>query len=432
MRCRRFEDRQTPWHGRRLLAFLGLSRAGQAALGLAQLSALARILPPSEFALVASAIAISAYLQISSEPAILGYQRLGRHHRSEDFDPSGPRASAAGFLLLWSGFVPVGVVIVALSIGQPLTGLAVAAWAVSLVQIRWVSIQYLNWSDQQGFATTTLVNSLARTSAMISAAWVLQDGAATLLAGALGAWLVTFVGGPTLRPLVLAPGRYRSLMSVGLPLTLSAVAVTSLTNWPTLVGSRELTTEVFAAFAAQSGLASAAYGASIGFMLVFGFPRAKVAWDTGYGQAAHQVVTRYLGYLALGSALLAGIFLFFGEDVTRALLGATYAGRVVPTSVIAVSTLASVSVVASWLLQLNFEQRRLGTIDVSAALAQIPVVWAGTVHFGLPGLLAAMALAQGARAVATVFMSGTTGRWRALLLISFALALLVAMVSQLN
>lgn len=123
------------------------SRMVSAALGILQLSLGARLLSPSEYGAAAVAIAFAAIASTAFEPPILGYQRLGSHVRDTTGHNDGPRAAARASLTLMAGCGLAVFAAMSLVGGSPLYYLATGIWILSLVQLRWVTVQYLNWGS---------------------------------------------------------------------------------------------------------------------------------------------------------------------------------------------------------------------------------------------------------------------------------------------
>ena len=379
---------------RGLKVYLAGSRVLTAILGLVQLSALARILPTESYAVVAAAIAAAAYVQLTGEPAILGYERLGHHERASDFRPRGARSVASTVLLLIWFIVLLSAFVWGLLRRDTWMAMGVALWAVSLVQLRWVSTQYLNWGAQARYATTTLVNSAARTACVLFAAMAGGRPETILICGAMGSIVATALVSPSARPFSLDRVGLRTLVVVGLPLTAASAARTSLAAWPMLAGARQLDVDAFASFAAQWSLSTAVWGATIGFVLLFGFPQAKRLWDTRDLSGSYAVTARYLGYVSLAGPALMFLWLITGQLITARLLGAGYAGVVVPVWSTAVGCLASVANVVAWDVQLRYKQNALARATVAAALIQVPLVVLLTHLLGLGGVLISVATVQ--------------------------------------
>lgn len=408
-----------------MTVYLGSTRATAAFVGVIQMSLLARILPTDQYGVMAAAVALSTYLQLLGEPAVLSYRRLGHHERSQDSEPGAARSSSFTVLAILAVVVPVVSVVWGVLVGPLWLSVGAGLWVVSLVQLRWVSIQLLNWYEQQAYANLLLVNGTSRMVAMALTAWFSRDAAVTLMAGAVASFAATAVTTPPRPPMKVRRSGMRAVMVVGLPLAASAAAVTSLSSWPTLAGARSLEVEDFAAYAAQATLAAAFFGSTVGFVLEFGFPQAKRYWDTGSVRGADSVVLRFLMYLGGLGATQVLLFWVFGDWLTRLFLGPKYVGHVIPAATVAVSCLAGLSILLSWVLTLRFRQRVLAAIDVGAALIQVPAVWFATDRWGLPGLILGACAVQSARALVVAGMDrSSAARWS----IPLNLAMLVAAV----
>lgn len=376
----------------RLRAYLLSSRVSSSLLGLAQLSVLARVLPAEQFALVAAATAAATYMALLGEPAVLGYERLGKHAREHDSTTGESRSVAHTVTMLLMVVAPTIAVLIGLVMGKPLCSLVVALWAVSLVQLRWVSVQYLNWQEQSHFATAMLVNSAARASGMLIAGVTTGDGVLVLLVGAVASLIATVFVSPRRAGLSLNRPALRLLLKVGAPLTIASAAVSSMGSWPTLAGNALLPSETFANYVAQASLAGSFFGVTVGFVLVFGWPQAKKAWDEGDSEGALDVIARYTRYtLVLGGAAVV-LFWIFGDLITRILLGPNYVGHLIPSYVTSLACVSAIAGLNSWYLRLNYRQNWWAGIAVTAALFQIPLVWFATQQAQLLGLMLAMAL----------------------------------------
>lgn len=402
--------------------FLFVARIASAGLSLVQISSVARLLVPSEYAIVATASALSGYFMLLAEPPILGYERRGHHDRAVDLQDTPEAARPAALSQLAAiGFVLVaGLVVWAVVAGDP--GLAVAAgvWAVSLVQLRWVSVQYLMWNEQQSYGLVLMVNSFSRVVAMVGAAAVTRDGAWTLIVGAVGSIIATALVSPRWRPVHWNTSGWGPLARVGLPLTVASAAWVSLTNWPTLLGSWSLPTDEFAAYAAQTALATAITGVTIGFITVFGFPQAKRAWDSGDPSGAGRVERRYFGYIAALTPVMALVAWFAGDTLTRLVLGPQYVGHVVLTVGILYLAVRSMTNVAGWILRLDYKQTLVATISVVSALAQAALTWLMIDRFGLPGLLIAVTVVFALQALAVVAFARLAHRWQEIIFVILA------------
>lgn len=410
--------------GTRLRVFLMATRFATACFGLLQLSLLARLLPTAEYAVMAAAMAVSAYMNLLAEPAILGYERLGNHVRAKDLSASPSAARPAALSQLTSvALIALGALAIwAVATGEPWLAAGSVLWAASLVQIRWVSVQYLLWGEQQAFGFTMFVNSLSRFVAVVGAAYFFRDGYITLVVGALASIVATALVSPPWRPLRWNKEGWVELARVGLPLTLAAVAWVSLNAWPTLVGSRLLDVEVFASYVAQASLGGALYGVTVGFIVVFGFPQAKRAWDSGQPEVARKVQRRFFGYVVALIPALALLTWFAGDVLTRVILGPKYVGHVVMTVVLLSASLQAMSNIAGWLLRLDFRQRLVATITLSAAAIQLGLTWYLTNQYQLTGLMFSVLLVFAVQAVAIIVSSRPT-RWGEQLAFVFAVAI---------
>lgn len=409
--------------GSRLKAFLLASRLATATFGLLQLSLVARLLPPPEYAAMAAATAVSAYLNLVAEPAILGYERLGNHDRGKDLasGPSAARPAALSQLTTVAVLGLAGLAVWALVAGEPWLAAGSVLWAASLVQMRWVSVQYLLWNEQQAFGLTMLVNSFSRLVAVVGAAYFFRDGYITLVVGALASIVATAIVSPPWRPMQWNKAGWGELARVGLPLTLAAVAWVSLNAWPTLVGSRLLDVDVFASYVAQASLGAALYGVTVGFVVVFGFPAAKRAWDSGDQWAARHVQRRFFGYEVALVPALALFTWFAGDWLTRLVLGPKYVGHTIMTVVLLAAALQAMSNIAGWLLRLDFRQRLVASITLSAAALQLGLTWYLTSRYELPGLMFSVLLVFTMQAIATILTSRPI-RWGEQLAFVFALS----------
>lgn len=398
--------------GGRLRAFLLATRLATACFGLLQLSLLARLLPSAEYAVMAAAMAVSAYMNLIAEPAILGYERLGNHDRAKDLSASPSAARPAALSQLTSvAILALGAMAIwAAATGEPWLAVGSVLWAASLVQIRWVSVQCLLWGEQQAFGLTMLVNSASRFVAVVGAAYFFRDGYVTMVVGALASIAATALVSPPWRPLNWNKEGWFELARVGLPLTLAAAAWVSLNAWPTLVGSRLLDVDVFASYVAQASLGGALYGVTVGFIVVFGFPQAKRAWDSGQPDVARKVQRRFFGYEVALVPALALLTWFAGDLLTRIILGPKYVGHVITTVVLLSASLQAMSNIAGWLLRLDFRQRLVATITLSAAAIQIALTWQLTSKYLLPGLMFSVLLVFALQAIAIIVASRPT-RW---------------------
>ena len=273
---------------------------------------------------------------------------------------------------------------------QFLLSLAVGLWVISLVQLRWASVQYLNWQEQQSFGTLVPLNSVVRAVGLVAAALVFRNATATLLIGAIVSVVSTAALSPERPPVAFRRLGIGPLLRLGVPLALASAAVTSLGAWPTLVATRVLSVEEFASFAAQSGLAAAAFGSIVGFVAVFGFPQAKRAWDTGETALADRVVLRFFGYTAGLGWLMLVAFWLFGDSITSILLGPKYSGHAIPTATVGVACIYAVSGLYGWRLRLEFRQNLIALVSISTALVQLPVVFLSADRMGTTGLLASV------------------------------------------
>lgn len=393
--------------GTRLRAYLAFTRASAAAFGLLQLSVLARLLPASEYAIVAASIAVAAYFQLLGEAPISGYQRLGNHRKEQDSEPGGARSSADSVLMSLAVVIPLGGALWGAVTDSFLLSVAIALWVVSLIQVYWSSVQYLNWQQRSKFGTLQLVNSAMRTLSLSAGAYAFGEAAPALMLGSIASIAATALVSPRRPPFRLDRRGIRVVLAVGIPMTVVVAATTSLANWPTIVGSRVLPVTTFASYAAQSSLAAAAYGTVVGFILVFGFPSAKQAWDSGDRVGAEAVVSTYLKYVAVLGPLIAAAFWVMGDFVTGLLLGSDYSGHAIPAASVAVGAINSVCMVLGWVLRLQFRQNALAAVAVGAALVQLPLCWWATTAFGIHGLLVSMGVVASVQVLAILAVGRT-------------------------
>lgn len=408
--------------GSGLRIYLALTRITAAVFGVLQLSVIARMLPADQFALVAGAMALAAYVQLTAEPAILGYQRLGHQDPKEDGE-RGEARSASQSLLLGLGVITVGIAIAwGAFVGPFGLTIAFALWTISVVQMRWASIQLLNWQRQARFGTLLMINSAARTLSMAAGAWYFRGAPQTLILGSLGSILAVMIVGPGHAPIAYGRASIKRVLEVGISLSLVAVAAASLSNWPTLVGSRLLPINTFASFIAQWNLAVAAHGATVGFVVVLGLPDAKKSWDSGHGEGANAIALRYVRYVGFGTTAILTTLWLVGNPLTSVLLGPRYAGQAILVVAVATSSVRSICSIATWRFQFKYWQRRLAVIAISVAFLQLPVVWWLSDGFGLLGLLVGVSLVNAAYAVTVIFC----GRGGSRLIMTLYIAVMLA------
>ncbi len=397
-------DRGPTMDGNRLKVYLVVARVVASASGLVQLGVLARLLSAEEFGIVAVAIAVSAYVQMLGEPLIVGYERLGHSVQREDSGVGAPRSAAHTGLMSLAVIVPVLAMAVGVIVGEMWIGLAIGVASVSAAQTRWVTLQYLNWDNQQAFGTATMVNGVSRLGFTVGIAAITRDGALAVLAGGVFSVIATEIVAPRSAPFSWNWSGVRKVLIVGIPTAIASLAAVSLTAWPTVAGAQLLDTDEFAEFAAQWSLANAIYVTTAGFILIFGFPLAKRAWDDGDREGARATVMRYFVYSAVGGAALVGAFSAGGEFITRILIGGEYAGTAVPTATVAIGAIGTIAATSGWLLRLQYRQRTMATVSLIAATVQVPIVWLATDWYGLAGLLGGVGVVMLGRSIAMLLI----------------------------
>lgn len=365
------------------------SRLLTGGLGLIQLMALTRFLSPEQFGVSALCIAAASYVCLLGEPPIVAYERLGAHDERSNLIEDKVRLAAqsaltvTGLLLLTLG------VIWGLVTSGGAAGAAVSVWAISLIQLRWTSVQVLNWGRRGIFASILVTNSIARVVGTAVAAWFSASGSLSLIAGGVGSIIVTALVSPPFASWKWHTSEMKSIFRLGVPASIPAFAAAGLIAWPTFAAQQLLPADEFAAFAAQFSLATAISSATTGFLVVFGFPVVKRQWDSGAKSEAMSRAARYLlqvGGLSLGLALLA---LVFGNWLTGLVISRAYAGNLCLTVSLLAFGLFFVARPPGWILRLEYRQKLLGVLALLAALVQMPAVWLGTSIGGVRGLLLA-------------------------------------------
>lgn len=394
-------------------AYLSLARVLSSALALVQLSILARLLESDQFALAAAAVAVATYLQLLPEPLIAGYERLGHHDLREDLKAGLPRSAVRAALATLAAIGPVVGTAVGFISGRPVLAFATSLWVVSMVQFRWASVQLLNWNLPTKYGSLLLANSAARAIGVAVGAAYFGSASGSLGLGATASMVAVVLVSPRGGSWSLDSRLMKQVLVVGLPLGIAAAASTSMSSWPTLAASQNLSDASFASYSAQMSLFTAGYGATLGFFILFGFPRAKRAWDGGNLQGALLVEMRFLRVLAILGPIGCGLSWLFGDKLTSWLLGSQYAGRTIPTMAFAIGCLSSIFVIRSWLLRLNYRQRSVAVIMVVGAIIQVPLVWWGVKAHGVIGLLVAVGTVLSAQAFTVSSFTRGGSRWMA-------------------
>lgn len=366
------------------------SRVATALVGLLQLSVLARFLPADQFGIAAVAVAAATYICMLGEPPIVGFERVGAQDDGLDLARDEARLAAQAVLALTAAMILVMAFVWGLLNRDTAFAVAVAIWAISFIQLRWSTVQFLQWGQRASFATMALLNSVVRFGLSAGAAWCSGAGSTALIAGGMGSILATALISPRLDTWKWHTPEIKRMLRLGIPSSVPMLGYTSMIAWPTFAASQILGTEQFAAFAAQFSLASAIAGATLSYVLQFGFPVAKKQWDSGATAEATRYVVGYSWFVLASASTLAVLAFVFGNWLTRILLTPAYSGNFVLAVALLAWGLLLLARPPSWILRLQYRQTLLGILVSCAAILQVPAVWFGTAIAGVPGLLLAL------------------------------------------
>lgn len=345
-----------------------------------QLPILTKILAPSEYSVVALAIAVSTYFTlVTAEPVTLAFQRYpGDRTNRGTYRYALTRASA--FLII-AGIL---LIITALVFGQWRAALAVIGWGIGLAVVRLVSTAWLMWADPWKYSANLMLSTGVRTLGLVGLVVIGVDPALSLAASGLASALATLAVSPRISrvtPIRKPPWSWK----FGLHLASASLAVTILTSVGLLMLPLFVTKTAVGRFAATSQLATLTCGAVLGLISTVAYPALRRQWDTGHRRATTARLT-WLSELCLAISLLSVAALTADHYwIPKVVVGDKFvAGNILPALVLS-SALASMGQLSGWSHQFELNASRVSQRTWLSAIFGLITTAAGAAAFGIDG-----------------------------------------------
>jgi len=345
-----------------------------------QLPLLTKLLSPSEYSLVALAIAISTYFTlVTAEPVTLAFQRFpGDRSDRGNYRYALTRSTLA---LILVGGATVGV---ALLFGQWREALAVVGWGIGLAVVRLVSTAWLMWADPWRYAANLMVSTGVRTAGLVGLVIAGVDPWLAIALAGLASAIATLVISPRVSG-VARIGKPPWTWQFGVHLAMASLAVTLLTSIGLVTLPAFVTKTEVGRFAAMTQLATLTCGAVLGLVSTVAYPTLRKWWDEGQAELTSRRLI-WLSELCLAAALVS-IAAFSAGDywLATAVVGPQYADGPLLPALLLSSALATMGQLSGWFHQFQFHAARVSRRTWASAAVGIVATVAGSGWFGITG-----------------------------------------------
>ncbi|MDY0946747.1 hypothetical protein SOM11_12195 [Frigoribacterium sp. CFBP9039] len=333
----------------------------------AQLPFLTRALPAEAYGTVAIVFALSSYFALfGAEPATLAFQR----HPGSNGE-RGNYGYARARLIASMAILAVIVCVAGLLASDIEVALAVAAWGSGLAVARFTATAWLMWNRPWAYASNLMTSTSLRTLTLIGLILLGEDGMLAVATAGLVSTLASLLLAPrsskTSRKLETPPWPRQ----LGYQLALASLGVTVLASANLIVLQHFSSSEAAAPFAAMSQLAVLSSAALISLYLTVQYPSIRLSWDSGNESIVDRRLQRTsFMILAVGSACIAA-FIFGNGWLPSRIVNPDLVDLPILTLLVAASTMAGLSQVNGWRLQLRLRAGSLAIRSSATALALI-------------------------------------------------------------
>lgn len=368
-----------------------------------QLPALTAHLHPSEYSVVAVAIAIAAYFSLlSAEPVILAFERFpGSNNDRTTYRYALSRTGA--YLCLAALLVVAGAHL----LGYTTIAIGFVGWAIGISVNRLISLAWLMWEQPWQYAWNLMVGTGTRTAVLVGLILAGWDPLLSLgIAGAASAAAA----------LLLSPRLHRAAsgarntgrpwsLGFGVNLALAQFAFTVLTNGSLLVLAAFVPSERVGSYAVMMQVSALTSGAVLGLALAVSYPPLRRAWDTG-ARASVQARLSALQQLCLVVAAAFVFTCFVGDSfLLRLVLPDEFLDQAVLAPLIVSTAVAAMGGMASWHHQLELRAGRVARRTIVASVIGLGLTVALTALFQESG--AALGTAGAFLIYLAIMQSGT-------------------------
>ena len=361
-------------------AAVGTARLFSLICAAVQLPLLTRLLVPSEYSIVAIAVAIATYFSLfAAEPVILSFQRYpGALEMRANYGFALRRS------LIGLGAATAVVVGLCWAFGYLPWGLGIAGWGLGAAITRLVSTAWLMWGTAWRYSLNLIVSTGLRTGVLlvlVLLGWdVLLALAVSGIASALGALLFGPRRNPN-GPRAQAPWP----VSFGVKLAVASLAFTVLTNVAILILPIFSSAHEVGKFAAMSQITTLSLGALSGLVLTVEYPRLRLDWDRG-GEEAVRSRTRALQLTFLAVALACASVATVADGFGLALVvSEKYSDVTLVVPLMIGAAFASMGQLSAWLHQFSHDAGWVARGTAASAVIGILAITGFTSLWGARG-----------------------------------------------
>lgn len=357
---------------RRYRGLLGATSAVAAARMFSLLSAAVQLplltayLQPSEYSVVAVAIAIAAYFSLlSAEPVILAFERFpGATNDRASYRYALSRTGA--YLALAALLVVAGAHL----LGYTSIAIGFVGWAIGISVNRLISLAWLMWEQPWQYAWNLMAGTGTRTAVLVGL--ILADWDPLISLGIAGM-------ASAAAALLLSPRAYRAAhadrkvgrpwaFGFGVNLALAQFAYTVLTNGSLLVLTAFVPSDRVGSYAVMMQVSTLTSGAVLGLALAVSYPPLRRAWDDG-SRATVQTRLVVLQQLCLVVAAAFVFASYIGDSfLLRIVLPDEFLDQAVLAPLIVATAVAAMGGMASWHHQLELRAARVASRTIIASL----------------------------------------------------------------
>jgi O-antigen/teichoic acid export membrane protein len=345
-----------------------------------QLPLLTNLLSPSEYSLVALAIAISTYFTlVTAEPVTLAFQRFPGDRSDRGTYRYALTRSISALILV--GVTTIGV---ALIFGQWREALAVVGWGIGLAVVRLVSTAWLMWADPWRYAANLMLSTGVRTVGLVGLVVAGVDASLAIAVAGIASAVATLLVSPRIggvRPIRRPPWTWQ----FGAHLALASLAVTILTSVGLVMLPLFVSRTEVGRFAAMTQLATLTCGALLGLVSTVAYPALRRLWDEGHTEmTASRLV--WLTELCLATAFLAIAAFSVGDYwLPSAVVGHEYLDAAILPALVLSSALATMGQLSGWYHQFQFHAARVSRRTWISAIVGVSITAAGAAALGTTG-----------------------------------------------